>query len=55
MPVKSISASKEMNGVFRLQSKSCLTVHTPLVIMCESSHTSVDEAINNDDLLGRSR
>lgn len=51
VPVKSILASKEINGIFRLQPKSCLTVHTPLVTMCESAQTSVDEAIYNDDLL----
>lgn len=55
MPVKLISASKEINGTFRLQPKSCLTIQTPLVAMCESSQTSVDEAINNDDFLGGSR
>lgn len=52
MPVKSVLSSKEINGSFKLQPKSCLTVHTPLVAMCENSHSSVDDAINNDDVLG---
>lgn len=50
VPVKSVSSSsKEINGSFKLQSKSCVTVNTPLVAMCENSQSSVDEAINNDD------
>lgn len=52
MPVKSVLSSKGLNGTWKLQPKSCLTVHTPLVAMCENSHSSVDEAINNDDVLG---
>lgn len=49
MPVKSVTSSKEINGSFKLQPKSCLTVNTPLVAMCENSQSSVDEALNNDD------
>lgn len=49
MPVKSVSTSKEINGTFKLQPKSCVTVNPPLVAMCENSQSSVDEAINQDD------
>ncbi|XP_031634801.1 uncharacterized protein LOC116348077 isoform X3 [Contarinia nasturtii] len=57
VPVKSVasasaSSSKEINGSFKLQPKSCLTVNTPLIAMGENSQSSVDEAINNDDGLG---
>lgn len=52
VPVKSVSASKEINGSFKLQPKSCLTVNTPLVAMGENSQSSVDEALNNDDVIG---
>lgn len=52
VPVKSVTSSKEINGTFRLQPKSCLTLNTPLVAMCENSQSSVDEALNNDDGLG---
>lgn len=50
-PVKSIQ-SKEINGTFKLQPRSCLTQPTPPMAMGENSQTSVDEAINNDDALG---
>lgn len=48
-PVKSIATTKEINGSFKLQPKSCLTVPQPPIAMCENSQTSVDDAINADD------
>lgn len=49
VPVKSVSTSKEINGSFKLQAKSCLTVNPPPIAMCENSQSSVDDAINIDD------
>lgn len=51
VPVKSVLSTKEINGSFKLQPKSCLTV-TPPIAMCENSQLSVDEIINNDDVTG---
>lgn len=45
-------SSKTINGSFKPHPKSYLTLHTPLEVMCENSHSSVDEAINNEDVLG---
>lgn len=50
VPVKSVLSSRSINGSVNLQQR--LTLHTQLVAMCENSQSSVDEAINNDDVLG---
>lgn len=50
VPVKSVLPTKEINGSFKLQPKSCLTV-TPPTTMCENSQSNVDEVINNDDII----
>lgn len=52
LPVKSIQ-SKEINGTFKLQPRSCLTqpAPPPMAAMCDNSQTSVDEAINNDEAI----
>lgn len=48
-PVKTIAAASEINGSFKLQPKSCLTLPQPPIAMGENSQSSVDEAINNDE------
>lgn len=50
VPINNIQ-SKEINGSFKLQPQSCLTIPTAPVAMGENSQLSVDEAINNDDTL----
>lgn len=51
IPVKSVT-SKELNGSFKLQPRSCLTAPTPPIVMGENSQSSVDDAISNDEALG---
>lgn len=49
-PVRSVQ-SKEVNGSFKLQPRSCLTIPAPPIAMGEAGQSSLDDAIssNNDE------